>query len=134
MNDELTHHGVKGMKWGVRRVRKSSSNSSKKMKVEDKKVRESRKQDMKNRRILSDADIKKKIERMKLEQELSRLTKSDIRPGRKFIEDVISSSGKKVLSTAIAGSMAYAVKVAMTNEFNPKEAASYIASNPNKKK
>ena len=46
----------------------------------------------------------------------------------------MSSGGKRALVGAVAGGTAYAVKVAMTKEFNLKEAAGYIAANPNKKK
>ena len=34
---------------------------------------------------------------------------------------------------AAAGAMAYTIKYAMTKEFNSKEAAQYMAANPNKK-
>ena len=40
---------------------------------------------------------------------------------------------KKVLTMAAAGAMAYTIKYAMTKEFNSKEAAQYMAANPNKK-
>ena len=39
-----------------------------------------------------------------------------------------------MLTAAAAGAMAYAVKSAMTKQFNITEAANYIAANPNKKK
>ena len=128
------------MKWGVRRYQnkdgtriRSRKRTSRKQSA-DYKARISRKNDLKNRRNLSYDDLEKKIKRLKMEQELKRLTKEDLSPGRKFVSDVISSAGKKTLSMAAAGAMAYAVKVAMTGDFNAKDAASYIASNPNKKK
>ena len=140
MESELYHHGVKGMKWGVRRYQnkdgtriRSKKRTSRKQSA-DYKARVSRKNDLKNRRNLSYDDLDRKIKRLKMEQEFKRLTKEDLSPGRKFVSDVISSAGKKTLSVAAAGAMAYAVKAAMTGEFNAKEAASYIASNPNKKK
>ena len=140
MESELYHHGVKGMKWGVRRYQnkdgtriRSRKRTSRKQSA-DYKARISRKNDLKNRRNLSYDDLEKKIKRLKMEQELKRLTKEDLSPGRKFVSDVISSAGKKTLSMAAAGAMAYAVKAAMTGDFNAKDAASYIASNPKKKK
>lgn len=128
------------MKWGVRRYQnkdgtriRSRKRTSRKQSA-DYKARISRKNDLRNRRNLSYDDLEKKIKRLKMEQELKRLTKEDLSPGRKFVSDVISSAGKKTLSMAAAGAMAYAVKSAMTGDFNAKDAASYIASNPNKKK
>ena len=79
-------------------------------------------------------DLKKKIERLKLEREFKNLTEDDIAPGRKYVSEILSASGKKALTVAAAGAMTYAVKTAMTKEFNLKEAAQYIAANPNKKK
>lgn len=134
-NEVLYHHGIKGMKWGVRRspdqlsrARGSTKSSA------DQKEKEKRKTDVKNRRTLSDAELKRRIERLKMEKEFKNLTEDDISPGKKFVSNVMSSAGTKVLTIAAAGAMSYGVKAAMTKEFNIKEAASYIAANPNKKK
>lgn len=137
---ELYHWGVKGMKWGVRRYQNkdgSLTSAGKKRQKEpsaDKKERASRKKDLKNRRTMSDAELKKKIERLKLEKEFKNLTNEDINSGKLFVNEVMSSAGKKVLTIAAAGAMAYGVKVAMTGKFDIGEAANYIAANPNKKK
>ena len=135
-NTYLAHHGILGMKWGVRRseaqlarARGHSSKSS-----DDKNEVSARKAAVKNRRTMSDADLKKKIERLKLERKFKNLTEDDIAPGRKYVSEILSASGKKALTVAAAGAMTYAVKTAMTKEFNLKEAAQYIAANPNKKK
>ena len=100
----------------------------------DFKERTKRKSDLKNRRTLSDEELKRKIERLKMEREFKELTKEDIDPGKKFASEVMSSAGKKVLTAAAAGAMAYAVKSAMTKKFDAKEAADYLVPNPNKKK
>lgn len=136
MNNELMyHHGIKGMKWGVRRnpdqLARARGNTKSSADSEEK---SDRKTAVKNRRTLSDADLKKRIERLKMEKEFKNLTEEDIAPGKKFVSNVMSSAGTKVLTIAAAGAMSYAVKAAMTKEFNIKEAASYIAANPNKKK
>ena len=137
---ELYHWGVKGMKWGVRRYQNkdgSLTSAGKKRQKEpsaNKKERIARKKDLKNRRTMSDAELRKKIERLKMEKEFKSLTNEDIKPGRTFVKDIMSSAGKKTLTIAAAGVMAYGVKAAMTKEFDIKEAAAYIAANPNKKK
>ena len=61
------------------------------------------------------------------------LTAEEISPGKKFVSDVMSSSGKKVASTLATGATLYAVKVAMTKQFNIKEMASYMTPKPKNK-
>lgn len=132
MDNELMHYGVKGMKWGVIRGKLTGRSATQVRK--DDVIKRARKKDMKNRRRLSDADIQKRINRLKMEKELKSLTKEDIAPGRKATAEILSSAGKKMLTAAAAGAMAYGVKAAMERRFNIKEAAQYIAANPNKKK
>ena len=139
MSNELMHYGVLGMKWGVRRYRNkdgtlTTAGKKRLSKDKDKAEKKERKVALKNRRSLSDEYLKKNIERLKMEKEFKNLTEEDISPGRKYVGEIMSSAGKKALTVAAAGAMAYGVKVAMTKEFNIKEAAGYIAANPNKKK
>lgn len=134
-NNELLHYGILGMKWGVRRSEAQLARArGKKEPTADDKVKEARKADSKNRRTLSDADLKSKIERLKMEKQFKDLTDEDVSPGKKMAADILKSAGTKVLSAAAAGAAAYAVRAAMTGKFDIKEAASYIATNPNKKK
>ena len=136
-NKELYHYGVLGMKWGVRKSRGGgSARSGRKQsssKSADKKQKELRKRDLKNRRNLSDAELKRKIERIKLEKQFKELTNEDIAPGKKFVADVMSSSGKKVAGSLVTGATLYGVKAAMTKRFDITEMASYMTPKPKNK-
>lgn len=96
-------------------------------------VKKERKEASKNRRNLSDADLKKRIERMKLEKEMKDLTDADLSPGKKFINEILSTSGRRVATTVVTGATLYAIKAGLEGKVDLKEAASYLAPRPKNK-
>ena len=144
-NNELYHYGVLGMKWGVRRYQNpdGSLTEAGKRRYADKEVKKMRKADSKYRRTLSDDEIRRKVERIKLEKQLKELTKEDLSPGRKFTENILSSSGGKILTAVTVGVGTYAAKSIIGNpgilkkgidlkKVNWKEMAAYIPKPKNK--
>lgn len=100
--DALTHHGVKGMKWGVRKQRETSGNSKKNRtfgRLDPDRIR--RAQELKSKLSrperkdvtgLTDQELKKVIERLKMNTEYARLTQSSIERGANRLQKVMSTS------------------------------------------
>lgn len=138
MENELRHHGVKGMKWGVRRYQNKDGSytpAGRKRRTQsaDNEARVDRKNALKNRRTLSDKELKERVERLKLEKQFKELTEEDISPGRAFVSDVMKTSGSKVAKAVVTGAALYGIKTAMTGKFDISEAASYMTPKPKNK-
>lgn len=129
----IMHYGVKGMKWGIRRSKDQLSDSNGEKTLRDKE-RQRRKQVHKNRRILSDADLKKEVDRLTLEKKYRELSDADLNPGRSAVSKFLKSSGGRVATSAAIGSLAYLGYSAMTGKFDVTRAADYMFPNPNRKK
>ena len=136
---ELYHYGIKGMKWGVRRTPEQLGHRSAKkpkkisVRAEDKKKKAEMRTASKNRRLLSTDEIRSRIERIKLERQLKDMTDEELTPGRKFVKDVMSSTGKKVVSTVATGATLYAIKAAISGKINPQELANAVFNGGPKK-
>lgn len=132
---ELYHYGILGMRWGVRRTPEQLGHkpAGSKERGADQQKKQEIKTASKNRRLLSDQELRSRIERLRLEKQLKELTREEVTPGKAFVEDVLSSSGKKIAGALVTGAVLYGVKAAMTKEFNLKEAAAYMTPKPKNK-
>lgn len=93
--DYLMHYGVLGMKWGRRKFQ-SSVRKSKKQKRADSyssDYQETRKMRRKSSKKLSNDELKKLNNRMRLEQEYNRLSTSQVNRGLEVAKKIVSIAG-----------------------------------------
>jgi 2'-5' RNA ligase len=117
VDDVLAHFGVKGMKWGVTRshpavslARDHGDKVRDALKIGGKDAEDaSSVRDLKKKarkggvRTLTDAELKKLVKRVELEDKYRKIADADKAATKKFIADIIGAVGKEVLSEVIKG-------------------------------
>lgn len=111
MDDYLAHHGVKGMKWGVRKrpvsSAKKSSSSKKSNAIKELLKRKSRKKTAKKAtqksaskeksvRKMTDAELDKRIARLQKEKLYKDLKKSNMSTGKRVVQNIVTRSVENV--------------------------------------
>lgn len=98
-NNELTHYGVLGMRWGHKKAQSSNaSGSSKRRSSKSEDYLRAKKLKKKRLSQLSNAELKELNNRMQLESQYKNLKKQDISAGRKFVKDVGYETAKGITS------------------------------------
>lgn len=127
-NNYLAHYGVLGMKWGVRRASsktsssRSKSRSTKSLFSKKKPATKKKAKTKKSAKEMTDAELKKAIERLELERKYSSLSPRKVNKGKDFVAKVIEKSGENIATQITTYAMGTAVnKIAGSEIVNPKK-------------
>lgn len=130
--NHLEQHGVKGMKWGVRKRRGSTPSNPSQPKAKSApakqaptKVPNSFKNKPQNRRM-SDAELRNRLNRLQMEKQYKELTASP--KGKSFVKEVLQDTGKQVARQALqtAGKVALQMALEAAAGKSSKGAASFV--------
>lgn len=115
--DELYHHGIKGMKWGLRRFQNTDGSYTDAGKR--RRAKSDRDWAAKNSSQLSDDELNKLIVRLQKEKQLKDLTDQVVHPGRKMARDLLDRYGNQIVATAVGAAASAAATVYITKKINP---------------
>ena len=133
-DNELYHHGIKGMKWGVRRTAAQLGHPTGKIDLQKTKrkvdaagtiVNETRninnatskkgqkkaqKQKLSEAKIMTDQELRERVNRLNMEQQYVKMSAEQINAGRSNVSSVLNTVGTAVAITNSALAIALAIQ------------------------
>ena len=151
-NNELQHHGIKGMRWGIRRTdaqlarargastaspkpqqpQTSAKGTTKSTDTDDgptsTKALKERNERLKLEKeykslLMNDDELQQRVNRLKLEKEYQQLTAKEKSKGKQLVEEVLYSSAKTVLGTFVTGALNKMVGNVLSKDKGDKDGA-----------
>lgn len=91
--NELVHHGIKGMKWGVRRTEaqlaRARGNTKSDEKTSSTSTKKAEPKKRKKMPEMSDEELRRVVNRLQLEQQYRNLNPEKVSVGKKFANKVV---------------------------------------------
>lgn len=133
-NNELYHHGIKGMKWGVRRTDAQLGHDTGKIDLQktkkkvdaagtivnetrninntsSKKVqKKAQKQKLSEAKTMSDQELRERVNRLNMEQQYVRMSTEQINAGRSNVSSVLNNVGTAINVASSALAIAVAIQ------------------------
>lgn len=120
---DLTHYGVKGMKWGVRRSKKQLAKAAKKAKKASKGGRDQSTTKYKTSPAkLTDKELQRRINRLQSEKKYNELNARKLSKTEQTIQQVLTDAGKQTATRAVAAATMYAVMKGIEKKYGAKVA------------
>lgn len=127
MSNELYHHGIKGMHWGVRRYQNSDgtlTNAGKRRELRDqaradkaarKEAKMARKRAYKNRSLMTERELDNQIRRYQKEKQFANLSRESLKPGRSAVGKNLSKYGGMAAGAVVGTTAGILAKNALMN-------------------
>lgn len=131
-NDELYHHGIKGMKWGIRRTDAQLGHEPVNLQKTKKRVeaagtivnetkninnaaskkaqKKAQKQKLSEAKTMSDQELRERVNRLNMEQQYVRMSTEQINAGRSNVSSVLNNVGTAINVASSALAIAVAIQ------------------------
>ena len=107
MDNTLKHYGILGMKWGIRRTPEQLARARGRYKTYKLHKDYKKAHTPKSVKSMSDAELRKRLKRLQMEQQYSQLHSSNVNKGKKYIQKLIKAGTTVATATTTAITLYY---------------------------